>query len=182
MEWSQNSAEPEGSQRQAQTADSDSSQNAGSHAALRSYPCTDEPSVLLPLAQNGEDPKLQLRTQMQQLSELSCLLSQRMTADDSGTSDVAAEAALGRAGARRSPEPSDLQSSCVAPNEDDDSPDGVFAAQHAQRDPERSFRDPTQCDRLLLSTGLETEANARFEPSTGIHSSSTFKELTPLTL
>lgn len=165
---SQSSAEP-GEGRLSQQADTavpdSSSPTTGGDASLQSNPCTDAPGVLTPLDPASEDPKLQLRTQLQQLSELSHLISQRMTLSESGRSDLAAEAALGRAVARHGPEAAGPSSSCVAVIQDG-SLHGVPLAQRTQHDPEQSLRVG---EGLLVPAEVTSEAPAGFEPSTGTH-------------
>ena len=171
MGLSQSSAEPEGDSysQQAETADPDSSPpTAGGDTALRSNPHTDSPGVLLPLGRDNRDSKLQLRTQLEQLSELSHLMSQRMTSGESGRSDVAGEAVLGRGSARHGPEPANPDSSWVAGNEDGCS-DGAVLAQRAQHEPEESLRVLTMGEGPLLPAAKATAAAAVIEPSTGTH-------------
>lgn len=168
VDQGQSSADPERGRQdeKPETAVPDStSPTTGEDASLQSQPCTDAPGMLLPQDPDSGDPKLQLRTQLQQLSELSHLMSQRMTLSESGMSDVAAEAARGRAIVSLGPEAADPSSNCVAVDQEKSS-DGVFSAQRTLHDPEHSLRVG---EGPLLPAELAKAAAAGSEPSSGIH-------------
>lgn len=132
----------------------DTGSNADSYA--------DAPGLLAPVDRDSGDPKLQLRTQMQQLSELSHLMSQRMSLSDSGCHDpdMRPEAARDRADAVHSPVPANLGQGSIAVSEA-----GVTCPLHhvhtAQRDPGEPLGDPT------VGEEAAQEAAATLEPSTG---------------
>ena len=75
----------------------------------QTHDSTDELGVHEPV--DGQASKLLLRTQMQQLSELSQLLSQGLTVRDSQMPDAGAEACKGKAEASTSPEDAEAMSS-----------------------------------------------------------------------
>ena len=163
MAHNRSSAEPSRHRQQAQTAGTDSSPSTGGGAAAQSYPYTDAPGMLAPVHQDNGDPRLQLRTQIQQLSELSDLMSQRMTLDH--VSDVGPETARARADAVHSPEAADLGPSSAAVIKAGGTAfaNGLHStAQHTQQhDPEESLGDP------MVGGGLTQEAAATCDPSTG---------------
>ena len=120
----------------------------------------DAPGLLAPVDRDCGDPKLQLRTQMQQLSELSHLMSQSMTLRECINPDMGPEAAKGRADAVHSPVPANLGHSSAAVSEA-----GVGSPSHdvhtAQRDPGEPLGDPT------VGEEAAHEAAATFAPRTG---------------
>lgn len=90
---------------QGQTADPLPSADAVQVADLQTNIYTDTPGRHSSLiGRNEEDPRLQLSTQMQQLNELSHLMSQRLTLDDGQASNYEAAAAQQRPGATSNPE------------------------------------------------------------------------------
>ena len=129
---------------------------------------TDAPGRLAPVDQDTGDPSLQLRTQIQQLSDLSNRMSQRMTLSDCHNPDMEQEAARDRAGAVHGPETGNLTSRTVAVIEAGATcpSDGMQTAQRAQHDAGEPLTVSQFDGEALLSAEPEQEA-ATFEPSTG---------------
>ena len=165
------SAEPElgGASQQTQVAGKlDSADNASNSEAWVDA-CTDALSMPAPFNKANGDPKLQLRTQVQQLSELSHLMSQRLILSDCLAPDDGPEAARGRAGAVHGPMAADSgPSSGAALGEKAMGPSQcVHIAQRTQRDSEEFFGDLTAGGVPQLPAEPAEEAAAACEPSTG---------------
>ena len=131
---------------------------------------TEAPDTLAPADRDSGDPKLQLRTQIQQLSELSHLMSQRMTLSDGHNPDMGPEAARARADAVHCPETAKSSSSTVAVTEAGVTcpSHGVYTAQHAQHDrPEPLGNSICVGEALLSSAEPAQEAATTFQSSTG---------------
>lgn len=162
------SAEPEPSRASQQTQvagklDNDSKEKS------RVDLCSNELGMPAPVDKADADPKLQLKSQMRQLSELSHLMSQRVTLSDCLMPDDGPEAARGRAGAVHGPVAADsgpssgaaFQDGAMGPSQH------VHTAQRTQHDPQEFLGDPTAGGGPLLSAEAPQEAAAAFEPSTG---------------
>ena len=166
------SAEPEQGRaaQQAQSAGTKcDSADAGSNAETQADLNTDAPGMPAPVDKDSGDPKLQLRTQTQQLSELSHLMSQHMTLTDCHNPDMGPEAARDRADAVHSPKAANINPSSVAVIEAGATcaSQGVHTAQRAQHDPEEPHGDPNFGGEALLSAEPAQEAATAYDPSTG---------------
>ena len=125
------------SSQQAQTAESFSSADAGQEAEPQTHTYTEAPGMHAPLsAWDAEDPRLQLRTQMQQLNELSHLMSHRLALDDHQASGSKAEAVKHRVDATSHPEgvAADASSQAAYEARAIDHSSSVRSKQHAQHD------------------------------------------------
>lgn len=156
--------------QQTQAAGKLDSADTDSHSEAWVDPCTDALGMPAPVHQTGGDPKLQLGTQMQQLRELSHLLSQRLALSDCLATNVGPEAAKGRAGTLHGPmaAASGPSSGAVLQDGAMGSSQGVHIAQRTQRDSEEMLGNPTPAGDPLSSAEAPQEAAAAFEPSTGI--------------
>lgn len=165
------SVEPEPGRASQQTQVTGKLDSAGtdSHSEARVDPCTDALGMPAPVYQSDGDPQLQLRTQMQQLSELSHLMSQGLALSECLTSNVGPEAARGRAGVVHGPMAADpcpssvttLGRKAMGPSQ------GVHTAQRTQRDSEDFIGDPNAGGATQPPAEPAEEAAAAFEPSTG---------------